>query len=147
MSDNGPQAPPPRETDRWLEPGKVNVQVIYVLYLVAFAVGITSVIGVVLAYLNRGKGAPWVQTHYTWAIRTFWIALLFGLISALLMVFADRVFRVYRHRGLDRRALCRRPATRRSRGADQQSGKLDDLNRVAQKCVAVLRQRHGKTRA
>ncbi|CAN7189719.1 MULTISPECIES: DUF4870 domain-containing protein [Ensifer] len=86
MSDNGPQAPPPRETDRWLEPGKVNVQVIYVLYLVAFAVGITSVIGVVLAYLNRGKGAPWVQTHYTWAIRTFWIALLFGLISALLMV-------------------------------------------------------------
>lgn len=86
MSDNGPQAPPPRETDRWLEPGKVKVQVIYVLYLVAFAVGITSVIGVVLAYLNRGKGAPWVQTHYTWAIRTFWIALLFGLISALLMV-------------------------------------------------------------
>lgn len=86
MSDNGPRAPFPRETDRWLEPGKVNVQVIYVLYLVAFAVGITAIIGVVLAYLNRGKGAPWLQTHYTWAIRTFWIALLFGVISALLMV-------------------------------------------------------------
>lgn len=86
MSDNGPQAPPPRETDRWLEPGKINVQVIYVLYLVAFAVGITAIIGVVIAYLNRGKGAPWVQTHYTWAIRTFWIAVLFSVISALLMV-------------------------------------------------------------
>lgn len=86
MSDNGPRAPFPRETDRWLEPGKVNVQVIYVLYLVAFAVGITAIIGVVLAYLNRSKGAPWLQTHYTWAIRTFWIALLFSAISALLMV-------------------------------------------------------------
>ncbi|WP_457582402.1 DUF4870 family protein [Ensifer canadensis] len=86
MNDNGPKAPPPRETDRWLEPGKVNVQVIYVLYLSAFAVGITAIIGVVLAYLNRGKGAAWVQTHYAWAIRTFWIALLFGVISALLMV-------------------------------------------------------------
>ncbi|NVD37904.1 hypothetical protein HT585_03485 [Ensifer sp. HO-A22] len=86
MSDNGPQAPLPRETDRWLEPGKINVQVIYVLYLVAFAVGITAIIGVVLAYLNRGKGAPWVQTHYMWAIRTFWIAVLFSVISALLMV-------------------------------------------------------------
>ncbi|WP_112808793.1 DUF4870 family protein [Ensifer sp.] len=86
MNDNGSQSPRRRETDRWLEPGKINVQVIYVLYLVAFAVGITAIIGVVLAYLNRGKGAPWVQTHYTWAIRTFWIAVLFSIISAFLMV-------------------------------------------------------------
>ncbi|WP_429812278.1 DUF4870 family protein [Ensifer sp. B1-9] len=86
MSDNGPQTPFSRETDRWLEPGKINVQVIYVLYLVGFAVGITPIIGVVMAYLNRGKGTPWVQTHYEWAIRTFWIALLFGLISLLLTV-------------------------------------------------------------
>lgn len=86
MNDNGSQSPRRSETDRWLEPGKINVQVIYVLYLVAFAVGITAIIGVVLAYLNRGKGAPWVQTHYTWAIRTFWIAVLFSIISAFLMV-------------------------------------------------------------
>ena len=47
MSDKGPQTPFSRETDRWLEPGKINVQVIYVLYLVGFAVGITPIIGVV----------------------------------------------------------------------------------------------------
>ncbi|MGE6781222.1 DUF4870 family protein [Ensifer adhaerens] len=86
MSDKGPQTPFSRETDRWLEPGKINVQVIYVLYLVGFAVGITPIIGVVMAYLNRGKGTPWVQTHYVWAIRTFWISLLFLLISLLLTV-------------------------------------------------------------
>lgn len=82
------ETPPPpqqRDTDRWLEPGKTNLQVIYVLYLAGFVIGITPLIGVVLAYVNRGKSAPWIETHYTWAIRTFWIGLLYALVSALLM--------------------------------------------------------------
>jgi hypothetical protein len=33
--DNQDQAPEPRQTDRWLEPGKTNLQVIYILYLAA----------------------------------------------------------------------------------------------------------------
>jgi uncharacterized membrane protein len=42
----------------------------------------------VLAYLNRGKSAPWLESHYTWAIRTFWIGLLGSFISfMLLMIF------------------------------------------------------------
>ena len=52
MTDTQP-TPPPRETDRWLEPGKTNIQVIYVLYLASMVVGITSIIGVVIAYMNR----------------------------------------------------------------------------------------------
>jgi uncharacterized membrane protein len=82
------ETPPPpqrRETDRWLEPGKTNLQVIYILYLAGFVIGITPLVGVVLAYVNRGKSAPWIETHYTWAIRTFWIGLLYALVSALLM--------------------------------------------------------------
>ncbi|MEX0957414.1 MAG: DUF4870 domain-containing protein [Rhizobiaceae bacterium] len=82
------ETPPPpqaRETDRWLEPGKTNVQVIYILYLAGFVIGITPLVGLVLAYVNRGKSAPWIETHYTWAIRTFWIGLLYALVSALLM--------------------------------------------------------------
>lgn len=74
----------PRQTDRWLEPGKTNVQVIYILYLVGFAIGISSIVGIVMAYINRGKSEAWVETHYTWAIRTFWIGLLYGLISIVL---------------------------------------------------------------
>jgi uncharacterized membrane protein len=84
MNDPGSQTPLSRETDRWLEPGKINIQIIYLLYLVGFAIGITVLIGLVLAYLNRDKAEAWAQTHYTWAIRTFWIGLLFGVISALL---------------------------------------------------------------
>ncbi|MCO5158982.1 MAG: hypothetical protein M9945_19985 [Aquamicrobium sp.] len=80
-----PNTPPaPRQTDRWLEPGPTNVQVIYASYLLGFVVGITPLIGIVLAYMNRGKAGGWVETHYTWAIRTFWIGILYGLMSLVL---------------------------------------------------------------
>lgn len=85
MTDTNTPQPAPRQTDRWLEPGPGNVQVIYVLYLVGFVIGITVLIGVVIAYLNRGKAGGWVESHYTWLIRTFWIGLLFGFVSILLM--------------------------------------------------------------
>ena len=86
MTDTQPTPPPQRETDRWLEPGKTNIQVIYVLYLASMIVGITSIIGVVIAYMNRGKAGGWIESHYTWAIRTFWMGLLYSLISAVLMI-------------------------------------------------------------
>lgn len=72
----------------WFDPGPANVQAIYILYLVGFVVGITAIIGLVMAYMNRGKAEAWVETHYTWAIRTFWIALLSAFISAILMIVA-----------------------------------------------------------
>ncbi len=83
------ETPPPpqqRETDRWLEPGKTNVQIVYILYLAGFVIGITPLIGIVLAHVNRGKSAPWIETHYTWAIRTFWIGLLYAVISGILAI-------------------------------------------------------------
>ena len=86
MTDTQPTPPPQRETDRWLEPGKTNIQVIYVLYLASMVVGITSIIGVVIAYMNRGKAGGWIESHYTWAIRTFWMGILYSLIAAVLMI-------------------------------------------------------------
>ena len=80
------QPTPPRKTDGWLEPGPTNIQVIYILYLVGFVIGISALVGIVLAYMNRGKSEAWIETHYTWAIRTFWIAILYALISMVLMV-------------------------------------------------------------
>jgi uncharacterized membrane protein len=89
MTDQQQPTPPaPRQTDRWLEPGPANMQVIYVLYLAGFVIGITVLIGLVMAYVNRGKAGGWIETHYTWAIRTFWIALLGGFVSLLLMLVA-----------------------------------------------------------
>ncbi len=81
------ESPPPAPVlDGWLDPGRNNVQLIYILYLAGFVVGITPLIGIVFAYLNRGKSEAWIETHYTWAIRTFWIALLGSVVSFVLAV-------------------------------------------------------------
>jgi uncharacterized membrane protein len=92
--DNQDQAPEPRQTDRWLEPGKTNLQVIYILYLASFVIGISGIVGIVLAYLNRGKSEAWLESHYTWAIRTFWIGLLGSFISFILFVVVIGMFTI-----------------------------------------------------
>ncbi len=86
MTDPHYQPPTGSGGEGWFSPGRLNVQVVYCLYLVSFVVGLTGIVGLIMAYVNRGKGEPWVDTHYTYAIRTFWIGLLYALIAGLLMV-------------------------------------------------------------
>ncbi|RWC90460.1 MAG: hypothetical protein E5V58_09810 [Mesorhizobium sp.] len=76
----------PRQTDRWLEAGSTNALVIYILYLAGLVIGVTGIVGIVLAYINRGKAGGFVESHYTFLIRTFWIGLLYALISVVLMM-------------------------------------------------------------
>ncbi|WP_159946722.1 DUF4870 domain-containing protein [Rhizobium sp. 18065] len=87
MTDPNSQVPTPSSTESWFTPGRLNAQLVYGLYLVSFVVGISGIIGLVIAYMNRGKGPAWVDTHYTWAIRTFWIGLLYALVSSILTIF------------------------------------------------------------
>lgn len=65
---------------------KSNALVIYILYLVSLAVGLTSIIGVIMAYVAKGDAPEWLKTHYIFLIRTFWIGLLYGFIGALLTI-------------------------------------------------------------
>ena len=58
-----------------------TANIIYILYLVSLIVGITGIVGVVMAYVNRTGAPEWVLTHYRFQIRTFWIGLLYSLIS------------------------------------------------------------------
>ena len=55
--------------------------VVYVLYLVSLLVGITSIVGVIMAYVNRDAAPAWLQGHYRFQIRTFWIGLLYAVIG------------------------------------------------------------------
>ena len=48
-----------------------QVKIIYILYLAGFIVGVTPLIGIVMAYMARGEGPDWLQSHYRWQIRTF----------------------------------------------------------------------------
>jgi uncharacterized membrane protein len=59
--------------------------VIYILYL-AHIVPVTPIVGLVLAYVERATAPAWLQSHYLFQIRTFWIGLLFGVVSIFLCV-------------------------------------------------------------
>ena len=64
-----------------------TVKIIYVLYLVGLVTGgIAGVVGVVMAYVNRGDGPDWLQSHYEFQIRTFWIGLLFTIVGGILLL-------------------------------------------------------------
>ena len=58
--------------------------IVYILYLVSLVVGVTGIVGVIMAYINRDGAPGWVQTHYTFQIRTFWIGFLFVFVGAIL---------------------------------------------------------------
>jgi len=68
------------------EDDKNIINIIYILYLVSIIVGLTGLIGVIMAYVYRGNAGPVAASHYTWQIRTFWIALAVGIVSALTLV-------------------------------------------------------------
>ena len=59
-------------------------KIIYVLYLVGLLTALTSLVGVVMAYIYRDEAPDWLKTHYTFQIRTFWIMLLYAFICFLL---------------------------------------------------------------
>lgn len=64
-------------------PDTSNAKVVYILYLVAIAVGLTAFIGVVMAYVKRANADPVLASHYTWQIRTFWIGLLGSVVGSV----------------------------------------------------------------
>ncbi len=64
-----------------------TANLIYILYLLSLIFGVTSLVGVIMAYVNRGDAPEWVQSHYRFQIRSFWIGLLLGVIGAVTAVF------------------------------------------------------------
>jgi uncharacterized membrane protein len=87
------QEPAPEETPIKSSPetggGESNLGLIaYILFALGpFTGGLGSLAGVVVAYLQRDETrGSWKESHFTWLIRTFWIGLLFGIISGLLAV-------------------------------------------------------------
>ncbi|MBV1917111.1 MAG: DUF4870 domain-containing protein [Sphingomonadaceae bacterium] len=61
--------------------------IISLLYLSSFILGITSIVGVVLAYVWKGESQEaWEASHYQYLINTFWIGLVGGIVSMILML-------------------------------------------------------------
>jgi len=61
-----------------------TAKIVYIFYLVGIIFGITGIIGVVMAYVNRSDTPDWLKSHYQFQIRTFWIGGLYMLIGVIL---------------------------------------------------------------
>jgi uncharacterized membrane protein len=59
------------------------VLTVYILYLVGFLTGITFLVGVILAYLQREKTDAVCESHIQFQITTFWIGLSFFIVGLL----------------------------------------------------------------
>lgn len=84
--DNNPSSPLAGEVvnDTPQAPDTTMAIVVYALYLASFVVGFTSIIGVIIAYIYRGNGPAWLDEHYRYQIRTFWIGLLYATVTIFL---------------------------------------------------------------
>ena len=78
-----PSSEPPISTNP-RESGNANL--IYILYLVAIAVGLTAIVGVVMAYMAKDDTSDWLRSHYNNQINIFWKGLLYMLVSGVLTV-------------------------------------------------------------
>jgi uncharacterized membrane protein len=58
---------------------------VYILYFFGYVTGITTLIGVMIAYLQNRSRSSELQSHFTFQIRTFWIGLLFIFVAAMLL--------------------------------------------------------------
>ena len=61
-----------------------NARIIYILYLVGIVFGVTGIVGVVMAYINKSDAPEWLQSHYRFQIRTFWIGALYLVVGTIL---------------------------------------------------------------
>ena len=61
-----------------------TAKAVYILYVVGWIIPIIApIVGVIFAYIHRDDAQAWLQTHYQFQIRTFWIGLLYAFLSLL----------------------------------------------------------------
>jgi uncharacterized membrane protein len=60
--------------------------IVYGLYLLGVAVGVTSIVGLMLALANRSRASARIRTHYTFQIRSCWLWLVWMVIGIGLIV-------------------------------------------------------------
>ncbi|MDO8409857.1 MAG: hypothetical protein Q7S93_07330 [Phenylobacterium sp.] len=81
MSDIMTPAPAAPSEDRTMP------AVVYGLYLLGLANGLTILIGLIIAYANRSGAGPMMASHYTFQIRTFWLSIGWFVIGLVMMLF------------------------------------------------------------
>jgi uncharacterized membrane protein len=84
---------------------KTLTTLVYALQSAGFLVGITWIVAVVIDYVKRDEAkGTWLESHFSWQIRTFWWGLLWGALGVItfliligwLILVADAIWIVYR---------------------------------------------------
>ena len=85
--------------------GKDLALLVYILQAVGFVVGLTWIVGLIINYVKRDDvRGTWVESHFDWQIKTFWIGLaimvvgwitVFILIGWLILL-AGTIWSIYR---------------------------------------------------
>ena len=76
----------PAELPGRVEEDKVLPIVVYALYLLGFTNGLTFLVGLIIAYVYRQDAGPINASHYTFAIRSFWLSIWWFLIGLALFL-------------------------------------------------------------
>ncbi|PLX10889.1 MAG: hypothetical protein C0598_09400 [Marinilabiliales bacterium] len=70
-----------------------NTRLMYILMLVGLAFGVTAIVAVVIAYINKDDPMPdWLKTHYQFIISTFWKGLLMLVVGAITSIIIIGIF-------------------------------------------------------
>jgi uncharacterized membrane protein len=60
---------------------------VYALQAAGFLFGITWLVAVIIDYVKRDDArGSWLESHFSWQIRTFWWGLLWGVIGGVLLL-------------------------------------------------------------
>ena len=62
-----------------------TAKIIYFLLIASTIIGVTGIIGLIMAYVYRDDSDHWLQAHYRFQIRTYWIGLLYACIGLLML--------------------------------------------------------------
>ncbi|WP_421724460.1 DUF4870 family protein [Bauldia sp.] len=84
---HGDETPLAEQLGGFISPGRHNVLLIYILYLlgaVPFAGAVPAIIGFVMAVLNREDAGPLERSHYEYQVRQGLMGLAFLIVSSVL---------------------------------------------------------------
>jgi uncharacterized membrane protein len=77
--------PSPETTARRTTDDQVLPAITYALYLLGLATGgLTSVVGLIIAYAQRDRGGAMSRSHYEFLIRTFWLSIVLTVLLAVI---------------------------------------------------------------
>jgi uncharacterized membrane protein len=62
------------------------VIVLYIIAVVPVLLPIAGIAGLVIAYIYRHDARDWLGSHYRFLIRTFWIGIVYLIISSILVL-------------------------------------------------------------